>query len=327
MTAPAPPPPGDGLSLADVAETVCARSDAVHIVEHGPDRYAAYADGLRDDAGVPSTLRLLRDEQQQTAFVLVRDCINFGSGFHPELAKRQGLSGARTVEKALLERVQAHGVPDGRWLSAVTPDECAELFGQPRSGAPMELMTMFAAAWNEFGRLLCERYDGQVAGLVEDFGGRAARVVDILGRLDCWRDVSHFGELTVPFMKRARLATLGLEVAAREHARTRFADLAQVPAFADNLIPHVLKTDGLLAFAPELEARIDRGELLEHGSPEEVALRSGAVAVCSRLAAASASAATAGARTPLEVASRLWKRGQQPGYKRRPRPRARCFAY
>src|SRR5262249_30200669 len=160
---------------------------------------------------------------------------------------------------ALLAHVQAQGEPDGRWLAEISPAECAELLGQPRSGAPMELMTMFATAWNELGALLCERYDGQVAGLVEDAGERAQRMIVLLGQLTCWRDVSRYEELTLPFMKRARLSVLGLEVAAREHGRRRFVDLADVPIFADNLIPHVLKVDGLLAFAPELEARIVRG--------------------------------------------------------------------
>jgi hypothetical protein len=164
-----------------------------------------------------------------------------------------------------------------------------------------------------------------VAGLVEHAGDRAARLIDLLGALGCWRDVSRFEELTIPFMKRARLSVLGLEVAAREHGRRRFVDVADVPIFADNLIPHVLKVDGLLAFAPDLDARIARECLLEHGSPEEVSIRAGAVAVCARLA--SAAAAAGRPIIPLEVASRLWKRGQQPTYKRQPRHRTRCFAY
>jgi hypothetical protein len=316
---------GGGLSLSDIAEVACARSDAVHIVEHDPARYLEYCNELLGDATSPSTLLLLRDEQQQAAFVLIRDCINFGSGFHLELVKRPGLSGARTIEAALLENVQAHGEPDGRWLAGVTPSECAEMFGQPRSGAPMELMTMFATAWNEFGALLCERYDGQVAGLVEDAGDQPGRMIELLGHLSCWRDIAHFEELTLPFMKRARLSVLGLEVAARLHGRRRFVGVADIASFADNLIPHVLKIDGLLAFAPELETRIERGCLLEYGSPEEVSIRAGAVAVCARLASVAASAGRS--IMPLEVASRLWKRGQKSVYKQRPRHRSRCFAY
>jgi hypothetical protein len=309
----------------DAAEQVCVRSDAVHIVGHDPAGYLAYVDGLFSDQPGASTLRLLPDEPQQVAFVLIRDCVNFGSGFHPELVKRAGLSGARTIEAALLEHVRADGVPDGRWLAEVTPEGCAEMFGQPRHGAPLELMTMFATAWREFGVLLCERYDGQTAGLVEAAGDRAARMIELLGQLPCWRDIARFEELAVPFLKRARLSVLGLEVAARMHGRRRFADIADVPIFADNLIPHVLKVDGLLRFHPELDARIDQGRLLEPGSPEEVSIRAGAVAVCARLASAAASAGRG--IMPLEVASRLWKRGQQPRYKARPRHRARCFAY
>lgn len=317
--------PGGGPSLSNVAEVVCARSEAVRIVEHDPAQYLAYVNELHDDAAAGSTLRELSGEQEQASFVLIRDCINFGSGFHPELVKSPGLSGARTIEAALLKHVQAHGQPDGRWLAGVTPVECAELFGQPQSGAPMELMTMFATAWNEFGALLCERYDGRVLGLVEDAGEKAERMIELLGQMSCWRDISHFEELTLPFMKRARLSVLGLEATAWLHGRHRFVDVTEIPIFADNLIPHVLKVNGLLAFAPELDARIDRGELLQYGSPEEVSIRAGAVAVCARLTSVARSAGQQ--IMPLQVASRLWKRGQQPVYKQRPRHRTRCFAY
>ncbi len=43
-------------------------------------------------------------------------------------------------------------------------------------------------------------------------------------------------------------------------------DLGGLTMFADNLVPHVLRLDGILRLHPGLVARIDRGELIEHGS-------------------------------------------------------------
>jgi len=57
----------------------------------------------------------------------------------------------------------------------------------------------------------------------------------------------------------------------------RFADLRALTMFADNLVPHVLRLDGVLAFDPDLVDRIDREELIAHGSPEEVEIRACAV--------------------------------------------------
>ena len=71
--------------------------------------------------------------------------------------------------------------------------------------------------------------------------------------------------------------------------------------FADNLVPHVLRLDGVLWFDPELVARIERGELIEHGSPEEVEIRACAVHAVELLVAA---ASESDARPPDRGADR-----------------------
>jgi hypothetical protein len=92
--------------------------------------------------------------------------------------------------------------------------------------------------------------------------------------------------------------------------------------FADNLVPHVLRLDGVLEFDPELVARIERQELIEPGSPEEVEIRACAVHAVELLVAASPGPCTA-----AEVDQGLWERGGQPRYKARPRHRCRTTAY
>ena len=91
--------------------------------------------------------------------------------------------------------------------------------------------------------------------------------------------------------------------------------------FADNLVPHVLRLDGLLSYDPELVARIERGELIEHGSPEEIEIRACALHAV-ELIAADAPAPPRPRSTRL-----LWNRGQEPRYKASPRHRSRCTAY
>jgi hypothetical protein len=99
------------------------------------------------------------------------------------------------------------------------------------------------------------------------------------------------------------------------------ADLDRLTMFADNLVPQVLRIDGILRFDPELVARIDREELIEHGSPEEVEIRACAVQAVELLVAARPGAVAA------EIDEALWLRGQQPHYKASPRHRSRTTAY
>jgi Potential Queuosine, Q, salvage protein family len=82
----------------------------------------------------------------------------------------------------------------------------------------------------------------------------------------------------------------------------------------------VLRLDGVLRLDPGLEHRIEAGELLEHGSPEEVELRACSVHAVELLAAATP-------LSPAEIDGVLWNRGAAERYKSVPRPRSRNTAY
>ena len=91
--------------------------------------------------------------------------------------------------------------------------------------------------------------------------------------------------------------------------------------FADNLVPHVLRLDGVLDFDPELVARIDREELIAHGSREEIEIRACAVHAVEAIVIARPGSRAA------DVDQTLWERGGGRAYKARPRHRSRCTAY
>jgi hypothetical protein len=93
--------------------------------------------------------------------------------------------------------------------------------------------------------------------------------------------------------------------------------------FADNLVPHVLRLDGILRYAPELLARIDGGELIEHGSAEEVEIRACALHAVELIVAARPD----GSASAVAVDRVLWNRGGGLRYKSALRHRSRCTAY
>ncbi len=172
------------------------------------------------------------------------------------------------------------------------------------------------------------RYAEQVSELVAEHGGRYLGVVEgagstpelarTLSRWDSFADVSTYEGREVLFFKRAQLAAADLHRA----GVTDLPGVERLTAFADNLVPHVLRVDGVLDLHPALTARIEAGELLAHGSPEEVELRAGAVHAVELLAAA-----TGDTLSPAEIDSALWNRGCDPRYKSIPRPRSRNTAY
>ncbi|MBW2726837.1 MAG: hypothetical protein JRE71_20865, partial [Deltaproteobacteria bacterium] len=95
--------------------------------------------------------------------------------------------------------------------------------------------------------------------------------------------------------------------------------------FADNLVPHVLRCNGVLVYEAGLARRIDAEELLVPGSSEETEIRAVAVEVVERLVAELAGLGCPTTAHALD--GLLWNAGQAPEVKARPRHRARSTFY
>jgi hypothetical protein len=298
------------MALVDDIRAACAgvaaRARHVRVVEEAIGPYARTLPSESPPAPDLDGASL----EERAAFSLTLNAINFGSGWFPTLRKPRGLSGYRTVEAGLRAR--------GPWTAAeligIETPEVAAAFGQDPTH---ELMALFTVALRELGDRVTVEYFGRFLGLVRSAEGSAERLVETLAAWPTWHDVSgHEGEV-VPFYKRAQIAAADLHVAGIAPAE----DLARLTLFADNLVPHVLRLDGVLELEERLVGRIDAGLLLEHGSPEEVEIRACALHAVELLVAAH------GDTTATAVDNALWNRGALPRYKARPRHRARTTAY
>jgi len=285
---------------------VAGRAERVRIVEAAIEPYART---LEPEA--PPTPDLDGASlEERAAFSLTLNAINFGSGWFPTLRKPAGRSGFRTIEAAL----RARGPWTASELASIGTPEVATTFGQdPRH----ELMALFTRALRELGERITVEYFGRFLGLVRSAEGSAERLAETLATWPTWHDVSGYDGLRVPFFKRAQIAAGDLALAGVAPA----GDLDRLTLFADNLVPHVLRLDGVLEFDDRLVRRIEDGLLLEHGSPEEVEIRACALHAVELLVAAH------GDTTAAVVDNVLWTRGALPRYKARPRHRARTTAY
>ena len=253
--------------------------------------------------------------EERAAYWLTLDAINFGSGWFPTLRKPGGRSGYTTIAAAWRERSLADGPFTAAQLTELTPAAVAAILGQDPAH---ELMELFALSLRDLGARLIDEHGGRVLGPVRAAGGSAVALATALGGWPCFADRSRYEELSVPFLKRAQIAAADLQRA----GVVDWDDMARLTMFADNLVPHVLRLDGVLAFDPDLVSRIDRGELIEHGSPEEVEIRACAVHAVQLIVTARGNDVTA-----AHVDELLWQRGQGPVYKASPRHRSRCTAY
>jgi hypothetical protein len=265
-------------------------------------------------------------DDDTVAFVLTLDAVNFGSGWFPHLRKREGRSGYFTVALSLEERFAKQGPWSARELAVLGPADATAVFGQDPANAEIAgLMERFAAAWNELGAFLLEGWQGRFAGPLEEAGHSAQALVALLARMPMWRDVSTWRGRPVPFYKRAQIAASDLALAFAGRGPGRFDDLDELTIFADNLVPHVLRCEGVLVYDADLAARIEAGTLLEAGSEEEVEIRACGLDAVERLVARLGARGVATTAHTLDHV--LWDRGQQPAYKARPRHRARSVFY
>jgi hypothetical protein len=252
--------------------------------------------------------------EQLAAFWLTLDAINFGSGWFPTLRKRDTRSGYFTIAAGIRERFDSDGPWSAHELATLDAREIAEVLGQ---NPAHELMELFARSLQDLGLHVVRELGGEFASALDAAGGSALALVELLSRWECFADSSTYGELRAPFLKRAQIAAADLNAA----GVARFDDLDRLTMFADNLVPHVLRLDGVLSFDAELVERIEQGELIEHGAPEEVEIRACAVHAVELIVAARPGSRAA------DVDQVLWNRGQGERYKGQPRHRSRSTAY
>jgi len=298
------------MGLCDEVRAGCA-SVAAHARWVGIDHARLDAYDLDGVAPEPPPLDAERHylegtSEEVTAYLLALDAINFGSGWFPLLRKRGvggvAVSGYYTVAWALADHVRAEGPPDAAALRAMTTERVAGILGQDPA---LELMSLYAQALRELGRFLGDRTAAQAVGQAR---GSAQRLAAMLaGGMTLFADRG--------FYKRAQIVASDLALA----GVASFTDLDRLTIFADNLVPHVLRCDGVLRYDDALAAHIDSGALLPMDARERE-IRACAVHACELLAARLGV-------PPRALDTWLWNRGQGEAYKTRPRHRTRTVFY
>jgi hypothetical protein len=294
-------------AIAAAARHVRIDLDRLGSIEPGPppvlDPERHYLEGSREDVA---------------GYLLVLDAVNFGSGWFPTLRKRAGCSGYYTVSWSLADHYRAHGPWSNDELRQMDADTVADVLGQERGH---ELMGLYAEALRQLGAWLGDKppltaveaaSTGAVSpvcrGLTPPPRGTSAQVLAA-----ALREMPFFDD--AGFWKRAQITANDFQLA----GILDFEDIDELTIFADNLVPHVLRVDGVLVYDDALAARIDSGELLPPGD-EEREIRGCAVHACELIA------------RELGVPPRtldvwLWNRGQGGRYKPRPRHRTRTVYY
>lgn len=238
-------------------------------------------------SGLDPAIHLLDSASEDVArYILILNATNFGSGWFDELDVPEGEIATNHFARRLTDYSRARGEP---WsASELRRIDVAQVAGVLRQNPEHELLALYADALRQLG---CWLGDRTALEAVDDARGSASRLVrQLVEGMPAYAD---------PFLlKRAQITANDLALA----GVANFYDIDRLTIFADDLVPHVLRSDGVLRYAEPLATRVDLQDRLRHGEPMEIEIRACAVEACERLAARAAIA-------PRTLDNWLWHRG------------------
>jgi hypothetical protein len=276
-------PPIADASLPDVLESTRAVVDAARYVHIDEEALQSLAARLQLDprlgGDVDEAVPFIGTRAESANFVLLMDALNFcfwspepwelihwGRSWTRTHAMVAGLLRAVEGERAWLEAK--------RWAEASRDDIDAMFRGRGR----IPLIEKRLAVVRETGAILTRHYGGESVRMVDAVAGRARPLARLLAEtFPSFRDVAVYEGRAVALLKRAQICVADLHRLWVARNQGELNDLDALTLFADYRLPQLLRHVGVLQLDASLADRIDREQLIEAGSAEEIELRAATI--------------------------------------------------
>ena len=265
----------------DIRFAACSVSKLAQHVRIDPQAIDHWADRVDPaeiaPAPMPAELIFVGPPADAARWAMLVDCLNFcfwtPSG-QPWTVEYQGRSWQGYL--ALVASLRRAVASDARWL---TPERWSD-------ATAAQLETVFAGAGhipmfedrvrilNETGRLLGSRFSDEALNLAAEADYQADRIAALVcNAFPSFRDIHIYRSLDVAILKRAQLFASDLAETLARNQGPAIAGREKLTAFADYRVPQILRHRKILLLKPDLEERIEKGELIEASSPQEIELR------------------------------------------------------
>ncbi|KAG6610481.1 Cobyrinic acid a,c-diamide synthase [Phytophthora cinnamomi] len=322
------------------AALVARESASVRVVA---DKVQAFVEQLdaREFAQLAEPMNFplnFRSQQDELNFLTLYALLNFGSGFRKDLHKYADRGAHDTIVFGLIGMYISVPKLDAQFMKGLSIDLVASYFSIPlekdeevspgiymaKPGPLKPLAVMLQQILNECGQKLLDlKMDDfgafVLANLSPKSGGdleekeatgpsaNASYLVDrFVVTFPGFDDHYEFDGEKVYLLKRAQLAVACIHRRFKDsEPKLTFADINELTAFSDNVLPCVLHALGVLEYDAELEGRINRGEELPAGR-QECELRAAALVACDQIVEASK-----GRFGTLELDFYLWRVGKE----------------
>lgn len=226
---------------------------------------------------------------------------------------------------ACLKKAHERSVPitDPSWLADLSAPVLRDIFA---GTGKIPLFEERLANLRETGEVILSRWQGNIVHLIEEANGFASTAVNlIVSSFPSFRDEALYQGRRVFFWKRAQLFVSDLNSAFSGKGWGQFVDMEVLTAFADYKLPQVLRELGVISYTNDLAERIDRLELIDPGSEEEVEIRAMTIKAVEGLKDAFKQAGIHASSALID--SWLWQMGQLAPFRKRPYHRCRTIYY
>ena len=259
-------------------------------------------------------------------YVITLNAINFGSGLSSEWkAKRKYKeSSFKSVANALKNTIERGTPLNVDFARKITKEKLAEMLDVDPG---FKLVQMFQKSLNELGEFTSSKF-GSYSNLINSLNpqARANDLAMLLSKnLSCYKDIVRYSDFDVYFLKRAQILVNDLYLAFNGKSYGEMEDIGELTMFADNLLPHFFKVNGVLEYTSELENKINNEIKIESGSAEEVEIRAFAVQCVEELRK------ILSRKSPdiksAQIDYYIWEQSQAQKYKSIPRHKTVTFFY
>ncbi|KAM0788718.1 hypothetical protein ACM66B_002811 [Microbotryomycetes sp. NB124-2] len=194
-----------------------------------------------------------------------------------QVARQQMFTGYFSL-LAALHRARDEGinVVNPQWYAHASEDEIRRVFRSDQE-EEMPLLDERIRVLREVGSILCERFNGSFATLVEQAGHSALKLVElVVSTFPCYDDKSTYpatSSESIYVRKRAQILIAETWAAFQGQGYGRFDDIDEITMFADYRVPQILHSLGTISYSSHLEQILKDHLMLEQGSPIEVEVR------------------------------------------------------
>jgi len=268
------------------------------------------AELVKDKVGVKQTL----DEGQfgsnspTPQLIFVMDTVNFcfwankyEEKWSVEFPQGNIITGGWYGLVGCFERAREEGIPitDANYLKDLDLKQAEHIF-RSANNTPIPLLKERVQNLNETGKILSEKFDGNIENLLLQTEPNAGEITKaIIDNFPSYEDSYILNNHKVNFHKRAQIFTYDIVLL----SSSKITATNTLAAFADYKIPQMLRKFGVIEYMPKLAEKIDNYIILENGSLEEIEIRAATIWACELIA-------NQAKIEPVLVDNVLWKMSQ-----------------